>query len=219
MGTTNYSIPTIDSANLVSDGPDDINAALEAVDGLFDARDALNGVSSPAKVRSGKSIISAAETRTNVAFGLLTTPDRVQNVVLATDGLIEVWYQATWKDTSNGGQVRIFLGTNEVKVATPLAPGLVGTSTPPTTATNKYRPLTSYAGGLISYGDATTSDYADDVTTGQIIGAFGDTLPVVGGPCYIFASAGTYDVSIQFNSGAGTLTVKNRKLWVRAVSF
>jgi hypothetical protein len=40
-----------------------------------------------------------------------------------------------------------------------------------------------------------------------------------GGPVKVFAAAGTYDISVQFKTSAGTLSVKNRKLWARAVAF
>src|SRR3954469_10289733 len=159
--TTTHGLRWLPGSNLASDIDAGFQALAEDVDTKL-----LTG---------GKSIIATAETRAVGSYGLLTTPDSVQSVVLPTDGLIAVWYQATWKDTSNGGQVGIFLGANQVKVATPLAVGLVGTATPATTATNKYRPLASYTGGIISYGDATTTDYTGDVTTGQIVGAFGTT--------------------------------------------
>jgi hypothetical protein len=54
----------------------------------------------------GKANIAAAEstTATSYAIGNLTTPDRVQNVVMPTDGLIAVWYQAIWQNTVSGNR-------------------------------------------------------------------------------------------------------------------
>lgn len=35
----------------------------------------------------------------------------------------------------------------------------------------------------------------------------------------LFAAAGTYDVSVQFKSSSGTVTAKERKLWVWTMGF
>jgi hypothetical protein len=68
-------------------------------------------------------------------------------------------------------------------------------------------------------------NYGGDATTGQVVGAGNGSVSyqnevrattsnlMMGGPCYIFAAAGTYVVSIQFKSTSGTVTVKGRKLW------
>src|SRR3954452_24168522 len=53
------------------------------------------GLSSASTTRRGKSIIATTESRTNTAYGTLTTPDRVSSIVLPTDGLITIAYQAT----------------------------------------------------------------------------------------------------------------------------
>jgi hypothetical protein len=40
-----------------------------------------------------------------------------------------------------------------------------------------------------------------------------------GGVCYVFAAAGTYDVSVQFKASSGSITAKSRKLWVSSVDY
>jgi hypothetical protein len=67
--------------------------------------------------------------------------------------------------------------------------------------------LTSHIAGLVSVaGTGNTTE----VTTGQVVGVVGSW----GGFAVVFAAAGTYDVSVQFKSSVGSVTVKNRHLWV-----
>lgn len=178
------------------------------------------GLNSGGTVRRGKSIIVTEETRTNTAYGLMTTPDRVQGIVLPTDGLICVAYQAMFKSTITGGsgKAAIFLGANQLKapIAATAAPGVQEASSN-NSAANVYRPLSSYYGGLIGDHDATA--YTGDVTTGQIVGGENNTAQPQGGVCTIFAAAGTYDISVQFKDAAGTVSVKGRSLWVWTLGF
>lgn len=164
----------------------------------------------------GKSIIAASDSTsaTTYAVGNLTTPDRVQGIVLPTDGLIAVMYQAIWQNTvANNAKASLFIGANQLK-------GGVGTGVPVVqeisgpTEVNDDALLFSSQNGLQRDGGVGA---ATEVTTGQIVGT--NTF-ANGGPIYIFAAAGTYDVSVQFkNTAAGTLTVKNRHLWVWSHGF
>jgi hypothetical protein len=83
--------------------------------------------------------------------------------------------------------------------------------------------LTPFA--VVSEVLATATPYTEDFTTGQVVGAgpqmsVSATSPqLVGGPCYIFAAAGTYTVSVQFKSSSGSVTAKNRKLWAWTLGF
>lgn len=177
------------------------------------------GLSDGISVRRGKSIITATETRTNTAYGLMPTPDRVSGIVLPADGLIFVAYQATWQESvQSAANAMIFLGSNPVSYPSTTTGGQttnagnvagIGNAT-----VNRDTPLSSYPQGLIStnlFGAA----YAGDATTGQFVfmgspsGAVG-----LGGIATIFAAAGTYDVSVQFKASSGSVTAKNRKLWV-----
>lgn len=170
---------------------------------------------STATARRGKCIILGAETRTNVALGLMPTPDRVQSIVLPTDGLILVLYQAIMQSTAgNAGRANIFLGASAIGVAGSGSAAAFAVVAATATA-NVDSPLATTSYGLATGGN-TTSNYTGDLTTGQAIGATGAGS---GGPCYIFAAAGTYDVSIQFQALSGSVTVKNRRLWVWAIGF
>jgi hypothetical protein len=82
---------------------------------------------------------------------------------------------------------------------------------------NIFKPLSSTAIGLKGDADNATV-YAGDVTTGQLVGRVGASFPG-GGQIVVFAAAGTYVVSVQFNSSSGSVTVAGRKLWVWTEAF
>src|SRR6266496_5146863 len=74
------------------------------------------GVNGDGIVRRGKSIIATSESRTNAAYGLMPTPDCVQNVVMPTDGLIFISYQATWQQSvASAAFAAIFLNAVQLK--------------------------------------------------------------------------------------------------------
>jgi hypothetical protein len=168
------------------------------------------GLDGTGVVRRGKSIIAATESRTNTAYGTLTTPDKV-TVTLPTDGLIKVAYQATWQQSVDGAaSAAIFIGANQLKVS---GSGSVATQAASFSGAAADAPLGSQPAGLLS--TTAGAGYPGDVTTGQVVG-IGVASP---GPCLIFAAAGTYDVSVQFKASSGSVTVKNRKLWVWTMGF
>lgn len=168
----------------------------------------------------GKSIVATSETRTSSSYGLLTTPDRVQNVVLPTDGHIEVAYHAQWsQSTAVAANAAIFIGATQLQLGNasgggtnPNQEAVTGTGT----SNGIDHWLTTYELGLISDVSAGAAHPAAPVTTGMVVGSGGSGR---GGIVRVFAAAGTYDVSVQFKTTSGTLTVKNRKLWVRAIPF
>lgn len=183
----------------------------------------------------GKSIIATTETRTNVAFGTLPTPDQV-TVVLPTDGLIKIAFQGMWQEQVAGaGQAAIFIGANQLKVqsdasALPRGPAVQAAVMGGVAA--RDAPLVSAPIGLVSLNPG--GSYTADVATGQAVGfankgdvaswdvgsGFGAVGPLQhGGSCFVFAAAGTYTVSVQFKSTSGSVTVKNRKLWVSAEAY
>lgn len=163
----------------------------------------------------GKSIIATSEVRTNTAYGTMTTPDKV-TVTLPTDGLICIAYQATWTLTGTGpAQATVFLGANEVLISS-----AAGAPTNINIATNSAgidRGLATSVSGMVSGAGSTST--TSDVTTGQVVGVT-PTTPGSGGVLSVFAAAGTYDVTVQFKvPGGGSVTVKNRKLWVWTMGF
>src|SRR5512138_2253761 len=95
----------IRSTGLLNDDLDD--ATLRRILGLNQTAAAAGG----AQVGRGKVNIPGAETTAATTYSPtnLATPDRVQNVVLPTDGLIVVVYQALWQATvASNGAAAIF---------------------------------------------------------------------------------------------------------------
>lgn len=163
--------------------------------------------------QGGKKNTPGAESTSSTSFVKLATADEV-TVVLPTDGLIKVLFQAIWQNTvASNARAAIFLGSNQLKVATATGAPAVQEATGGA-STNDDDALYSSGSGLQSGGGAGATT---EVTTGQVLGVSGG---VAAGAAYIFAAAGTYVVSIQFkNNAAGTLTVKNRHLWVAAEAY
>lgn len=176
------------------------------------------GLTSGSQVGRGYFTQAAAGTRTNVAYGAVSNgPDAITGVVLPAGALIVVGYQAVWQATVAGGATRaaIFIGANQLK--TSFNSGITSPQVQEISlvaAPNQDNSLSTYSNGLQAGG--TGGAYTGDVTTGQIIGT-SDTG--AGGMVFIFAAAGTYDVSVQFKSSSGTVTAKNRQLWVLTIAF
>jgi hypothetical protein len=172
-------------------------------------------------VRSaGKAIIATEESRTNTAYGTLTTPDQV-TVELPTDGLLAVAYSAMFKSSVAGAaRAAIFLNSNQLQIATDQDDPYPQNAFTNPTAADRYGPLASSGGGLVS-PPAQGAAYIGGVATGQVVGidVTGSASTYAAGPCYIFANAGSYVVSVQFKASSGSVTVKERKLWVWSLSF
>lgn len=176
-----------------------------------------------AAVRRGKSIVATEESRTNTAYGTLTTPDQVANVVLPTDGLIVVAYQALWRpsDASAIARAAIFVGSNQLMWAdNDGAPAVqeVSFDASSNAASIGYASLATSGRGLESPQVAATANPESQVTTGQVIYSKASSS-ANGGPCYLFAAAGSYTVSIQFKATVGAVFAKDRKLWVWTIGF
>jgi len=173
------------------------------------------GVNDGTTVRSGKSIIATSESLSSTSYGLMATPDRVQNVVLPTDGLILVAYHALWRQSTQGSALAaLFLGSNQVVGSTAsISPGDVSVD----------HTLASCGVGLTS-STQTGGVASTVVTTGQVVGStqVGTPNNYMGGACLVFAAAGTYDVSVRFAvdiGSGGIVTARSRKLWVRTYGF
>ncbi|MBJ7348629.1 MAG: hypothetical protein JHC87_08685, partial [Thermoleophilaceae bacterium] len=182
------------------------------------------GLTDTEAVRRGKSIVAPEELRTSTAYGLMPTPDRVQNIALPSDGLIAVLYEATWKQgSSSTGSAAIFVGSSQLQTRVNNNASLVAQSALCEGGDNIRALLVSYPGGLMGSGGASGTSVPVPSTTGQpVAGCIGSTsqnTQQLGGPCYIFAAAGTYDVSIQFKSTSGGVWVRDRKLWVWTMDF
>lgn len=169
----------------------------------------------------GKSIITQTESRTNVAYGTLTTPDQVAGIVLPTDGIITVSFRAFWSSTvGSAGRAALFLNSTQLKI--PQANVAAATSQEAATGAtaNINNWLFSGTTGL-SGTDGTTfgAEGTDAVTTGLVIGGLNVSGAGGGGHVEIEAAAGTYAVSVQFRATSGTVTVGGRRLRVQAIGF
>lgn len=226
MTQLSFTSPTIGQPNSTEDV--DIKNALDAIktwannkgiDTDVVASSLLEdaGISESGIVRRGVTVIATEESTASTSYTKLTTPDQVSSIVLPSNGLLFVGYQALWKNTvSSNSRAGIFLGANQVKYNSNniAAPAVV--EAPGGATTGNYQPLHTNSQGLFGAGTNTTAS-GSDVTTGQVIGNWSGAI---GGYCAIFAAAGTYDVSIQYkNNAAGTLTAKERKLWVWTMGF
>lgn len=160
----------------------------------------------------GKTIIATAETRTNLAYGLLTTPDEVAGIVLPADGLLCVDYQALWRSVVGGGgnvmKAALFIGANQLKIRSTAAAPVVQEASVDGALTG-FTTLSTGPEGLVSPVPSVGS--ATDVATGQVDDNGGVTV-IRGLP------AGTYTVSVQFSNVKG-VEVKSRALRVWTEAF
>jgi len=170
----------------------------------------------------GKSIIIQSESRSNTAYGTLTTPDQVSGIVLPTDGLIAIGYQATWQESVNAAaRAALFIGANQLKLTNAdIAAPVVQETGLNSGGTSVNKPLATSNVGLVCSPTNTTA-YTGDVTTGQVLGmnASSGVIGPWGGFTFAFAAAGTYTVSVQFKASSGSVTASNRKLWVWTIGF
>ncbi len=185
---------------------------------------------------AGATNIAAAQSITSTTYTTLATPDQVPNIVLPTNGLIRVGYQATWQESVSGAaRAAIFVGANQFKIQGTAAgaPETQAATTNGSAAAGNNMPLYSAPYGLLSVAPSNSTNYGADVTTGQGIGFISNNGVAIevngtvvsiatgaywatGGACEIFAAAGTYTISVQFKSSSGSVTASNRKLWVEA---
>lgn len=243
MGQISLGVPT-SGQSFATEGAKvatDMTTIQTWANGNVDSNNIANSFAASAAVNTGTQTIkgvtniATSETRTNAAYGTLTTPDQVSGIVLPSNGLIAVWYQALWQQNGTNGRAAIFVGATQLKaqvtaatagnVVTTLAAVMPGTI-------NVNQPLVSAGSfGIVS---ASTGNNPADVTTGQAVGLVGGSalaanveigsniespFPPWGTPTYIFAAAGTYTISVQFKSATGTVTASARRLWVQAFSF
>lgn len=147
--------------------------------------------------------IAKEEVRESATFGTLPTADLIKEVKVGEKGLLRIGYSARFKSSVSGaGAASIFLGANELKLYT-TEPKVQFATTIGTT----FRHLSSSFSGLVTStaGEATGAD----VTTGQMVSA-----SVSGGEITLFVAAGTYEVAVFYKATSGSVTAKERRLWV-----
>ena len=252
MGQLNLQIPVVGQPDSTEDPKvaSNFTAVQAVINGGLDGTNLSAALAQSAAVnQAGQTVkgavnISTSQSTTSTTYTTLATPDQVTGIVLPTNGLIRVRYQAMWQSTvANASRAAIFLGSNQLKVQTDPSVFGFGPATQAavysvnTGTTNANVPLFSAPVGLVSPGLG--GAYNADVTTGQVFGAITSFAPNIsvndsgataiasasvsvfpnaGGICEIIAAAGTYTVSVQFKTASGTVTVSNRRLFVEAWS-
>ncbi len=149
-------------------------------------------------------IIAGEESRTNTAFGTLTTPDEISGIVVPTNGKIVLNYRAHVKQSvESAGAVALFLSTNQVKnhISEKVELPLTGAGT-------SFLIVNTHSASLGLEGNSVGGS-TPDATTGMVIAT---------GPMELFAAAGTYTLSVQFKSSSGSVTAKERKLFAEVHS-
>lgn len=174
-----------------------------------------------AAVRRGITEIAGSQNVTGTSYALLATPDRVQNVVVPSNGLLYVAYWATM--TLDGvaanyeTRAAIFIGANQLKTMSAGAAPVVDESTHPADFNKDIIVYTSDQGMQASSSGAAggTSEIGTGLTVTS--STAGDGLDFV----VIKVDPGTYDISVQFMNtvGARTTGVKNRHLYVVTKAF
>ena len=133
---------------------------------------------------------------------------------MPTDGLIFVGYRAMWKESVSGAaRAALFIGANQLYTRTSAGVLAVQETSNAAAGPDTYLPLGSFSGGI--WGQSGNVAAASDVTTGHVVGGPGGNQGFVA----IHAAAGTYDISVQFKASSGSVTVKERKLWVWSQAF
>lgn len=181
----------------------------------------------------GKSIIATEQTTTSTSFVALTTPDLVSGVVVPEDGVLRVGFEALWKSSVEVvHQAAIFIGENQLKIhESGWSAPRVQAARLSNTDTGVYHTIFSFKGGLLS--DNCAGQSVVKVATGQVLGLQGAAESEVNGSSVTIGDddyyggfvdivglpAGSYDVGVRYKTTSGTLSVKDRRLWVEAIGF
>ena len=181
------------------------------------------GANSTGTTRHGKSVIDTEQTTSSTTYATLATPDEV-TLTLPEDGILYVTYRALWKysDVENTEScIAIFVDEDQVLEPSfngdPPEPtfGCVGPTQDPGNEMF-YTPVWSLVNASFSDGINLTADSVDG-TAPQAIESSSEEPPTA----MITAPAGTHTISIRYKAGVGTETVsvKERKLWVRTEGY
>lgn len=180
--------------------------------------------------------IAAEETRENVAYGTMTTPDQIAGVEVEAGSAILVGYTALWQSSKAKGRAAIFCGANQLKIVEDA--GLQPVTTAAVMGTEASGAiLTTFPGGLVGSSNAASGIAVHEgVNTGTAMGFYaGEAIPYgieinavvksfavkgapLGGFCIIHGlAAGTYTLSVQYKSSEGNVKVKGRRLQVGVI--
>lgn len=203
-GTTASATEVQDSLNKLRTAVNDIDEA------NLSAALALRLDINSAATKRGKSVIPTEESTASGAPTTLTTPDRVSNITVPADGIVEVSFQAEWRSTVTGaGRAALFIGGNQLSTSGNATVPPAQQAVAPAGAGTTYVRLFSYIGGISS--DSHTGGVTD-TTTGMVLGgAFGGFGPIR----VERLAAGTYNFEIRYSVTSGSVFAKNRTLKVK----
>lgn len=215
--TSRLALPYPSATGLVKNGATNFEELAKKLDELIPVRKS--------------SIIATEQSRESTNFGTLATPDEVE-ITLLEKSLLEVTFWAMWKNSISGnGYAAIFLNNEQVHVAEQGAGPAPERSARIFGKSTSFVPLFSTPMGLASV------ESEEGMNTTEIPGINGKAIFVgligkaglegtetkaavnTGGTAVIYAEPGTYKVSIRYKSITGTITAKNRHLWVEAKQF
>lgn len=141
-------------------------------------------------------VIPTEESRSFTGYGTLATADEIKEVVVPSNGLIALGYRAKVKSSVAGAAAAaVFLGANQIK-------SLIGGETGAGASGTNFVQFATSSNGLESYAESSTPD---TTTTGQVVTV---------GLTYISVAAGTYNVNVKFKAASGSVTAKERRMWV-----
>jgi hypothetical protein len=204
-GTIAPPVPTIGQPNSTEDS--DLREAIitlrDAMNAVFNSSNKIDpALFLPAdrpKLKWYTKVIAGEESRANTAYGTLPTADEVSGVVVPENGLILLGYAAKVKaSVASNGYVGIFLNSNQLKANN-------GEDIHTITTGLEFNSFLSTQQGL-----ARTATPNAFVGTGQTLA----TSPNEGGLCTIVCNAGTYNISVRYKALSGSISAKERKLWV-----
>lgn len=159
--------------------------------------------------------ITAAESRTNVAFGVMTTPDRVSGITCPANSILVVNYWARFQNSVAGaGSATVVLNGTRVKVHDGgVAGGQADNISNSPGAAAVYNVLATTANNGVrvrSSGFGVNAPPATGMGMGQ------DITDSAGGPFYIIVpnALSNATLEIQFKSTSGSITVADRHLMV-----
>ena len=232
MGQISLQIPQVGQPDSTEDPKvaSDLTTIQTVINGNLDATNLSATLAQSATVNQaaqtvkGAVNIAGSQSTTSTAYTTLATPDQVTGIVLPANGLLVVGYKALMSVAGTDiGFVGLFLNGVQVTTGGSGAPAAVESSVDG--STNLGHVVSDSSRGLVAM--ANTGTASSDVTTGQLVGAYvsgggvGSGLAPGGGLAVMFASAGTYTVSVRYRVSVNTTTVaaQNRHLWVQALSF
>lgn len=177
-------------------------------------------ITTPTEVRSGRLFIAEEGTRSTNTWGPLNNgPDVIPNVLVAENSLLRIKYSALVKSTGAfQGTANIRVGPSGVqgRLVTAHFQGVPSESLPGFSENaNDYdwlytTPKGSALQSVPFQGGATLGNAARDSL--QRPTWVGDFVTIEVGP-------GVYTVGVEYFATTGTVTAKERRLWVESVSF